>query len=61
MHKKSKLIMIPMLLMFSMLVLPLLNGASLDCPSIGVSTGLNEITITTEKMTLKIDDYKPNF
>ena len=28
---------------------------------VGVNAGVNEITVTSSEMTLKINDYKPNF
>lgn len=41
--------------------LPIISVNVIAGEYVGVNAGINEITITTSEMTLKINDYKPNF
>lgn len=53
--------LIPLLLVFSMTLLSIHNIPVTGNPYIGLKSDLDEITITTNFLTLKVLDYKPNF
>ncbi|NHK31811.1 MAG: hypothetical protein FK730_10700 [Asgard group archaeon] len=58
---KNKTKIISYAIIVTMLFLPVISVKVTAGEFVGVYAGINEITVTTSEMTMKIIDYKPNF
>jgi hypothetical protein len=58
---KNKNKIISYAIIIVMLFLPVISVEVSAGEYVGVNAGINEITITTSEMTMKINDYKPDF